>query len=175
MPVRLTAVARDTEHLDKLAGLPSPLRSCLIADAEQVVISDRHGYEGAWPRSVKALRNPSPEQVACARRALAAYEELCRPLADEDLAVELTKLRQATKASREEAVEWAVALDTFMDELGQHPADITVWAIRFWRRTEKFYPTPSELHLLIERREGGRKAIMDGLRRIIAADPGEAP
>lgn len=140
----------------------------MLASSERTVISASHGYEGTWPERVLVRRDPTPSQVAQARLALTAYEGLCRPLADEDLAVELTRLREVTKAGREAGQEFAVGLDTMMDELADKPADLVLWAIRFWRRNEKFYPTPSELHALIERRLTGRRAIMDGLRRLIA-------
>lgn len=167
-PVRSTEVPADTEHLDKLDGLPSLLRSCMRASSERTVISASRGYEGTWPERVQVRIDPPAEAVSEARRALVAYEGLNRPLADEDLAIELTRLREVTKATRESGGEFAVGLDTMMDELADKPADLVLWAIRFWRRCEKFYPTPSELHLLIERRLTGRRAIMDGLRRLIA-------
>lgn len=139
----------------------------MLASSERTVISSSHGYEGTWPERVLVRKDPTDSQVAQARLGLTAYEELCRPLADKDLAEELTRLRNVTKAAREDDTDFAVGLDTMMDELASKPADLVLWAIRFWRRNEKFYPTPSELHSLIERRLTGRRAIMDGLRRMI--------
>lgn len=167
--VRIEAVPTSTEHLDRVGGLPSLLRSYMHVVGERTVFTDRYGYEGSWPSEIKVRIDAPDEVVAIARRALAAYEELCRPLADRDLAEELTRLRSTAKAARETDQEFGVGLDTMMDELARYPADLAVWAIRFWRRNEKFYPAPSELHQLIERRLTGRNAIMDALRRMIAA------
>jgi hypothetical protein len=139
----------------------------LRAASERTVISTSHGFEGCWPEHVLALRQPPAEAVAEARQQLAVYREVCRPLHEDDLAVELTKLREVTKASREAGHDWSIGLDVMLDELSTYPADLVLWAIRFWRRNEKWWPTPSELHGLIERRNCGRKAIMDGLRRLI--------
>lgn len=132
-----------------------------------MVVSD-HGYEGTWPARIKVLVQPPREVVAQARLALTAYRELCRPLAETDLAMELNRLCAVTVARREDPMDFAIRLDTLMDELANCPADLVLWAIRFWRRCEKFCPAPSELHLLIERRLGGRKAIMEALEKLIA-------
>lgn len=166
-PIRATAVPQDTERLDRTATLPQPLQSSLLVVDERTAVGD-HGYEGTWPARIKVLLHPPPEVVAQARLALTGYRELCRPLAEEDLAMELNRLRAVTVARRDDQTDFAIRLDTLMDELALYPADLVLWAIRFWRRNEKYFPTPYELHLLIERRLGGRRAIMEALETLVA-------
>jgi hypothetical protein len=167
-PIRASMVPEDTDRVDRLAGLPSHLRSQLLVNSERVVISDRYGYEGAWPSEILVTKNPTPLAVSEARLALAAYRELCRPLDDEDLAVALTKLREVLPSQRKTDHEFAVGLDAMMDDLAKEPADLLLWAIGFWRRCERWYPVPADLLNLIERRKTGRQAIMSALERLIA-------
>jgi hypothetical protein len=137
----------------------------MLVSSERTVIS-AHGFEGVWPEKILVLVDPPADAIREARVRLADYEQLCRPLAESDLLVELGQLRSVTKAAGSDATSMSVGFDAMADELAHYPADLVLWALRFWRRTEKFYPTPAELHLLIERRYGGRQAIMGALRKL---------
>jgi hypothetical protein len=101
-----------------------------------------------------------------AERWLVAYRRLCAPLSDEDAIRLLAKLRM-TIVKKGDDPDWPLILDMWLEDLADFPGDIVLWAVGYWRRNEKFWPTWSEFLRLLERRTEQRKAAMDALRTII--------
>lgn len=169
-PVRASEVPTETEALDHHQQLGPLLLQCMRITQERTVISPGGGYEGTWPAEIKVLIDPPAEAILEARSTLADYEELCRPLAVEDIAVRLAEMRTMLKSAKAGEVDMTVSIHGMMRELSPYPADLVLWALAFWQKTERFYPTPSEIHGLIERRYGGRQAIMAALRKLAAKE-----
>ena len=115
-----------------------------------VATRSAYGSDGQFSGSyVSAIRLPActPEQRALAWSGLKALMRPARDNPDHVRAIfsELTKT-WATMASRATSGgEMEIALETMADDLADMPADIVVRAIGFWRRNEKWRPTPSEL------------------------------
>ena len=119
-------------------------------------------------RTAKALAAEGipVETVELARQYWAAYRDLCAPLDETSLARALLGLRDMTIRKAEEGSDWQVTLENWLDELRHYPADIVLWAIGFWRRNERFWPTWMEFKQLLDRRVAQRVACMDALQRI---------
>lgn len=143
------------------------LQSSLLTEQTRTVIS-QHGYEGSWPSRIRVLIEPTAEMIELARQVLDDYRELNRPLAIEDTALRLGEMRAVLKAKGFGQIDTAVSIGVLCRELEHYPADILVWALDFWQRTEMWFPAPSDLHNLIERRWGGRRCILEALERLVA-------
>lgn len=157
----------NTEALDRTQSLPPLLQSSLLVEHSRTIISE-HGYEGSWPQRIRVLIDPTADMVAMARQTLDDYAELNRPLQIEDLAMRLGEMRAVLKAKGAGMIDTSVSISVLCREVGDYPADILVWALDFWQRTEVWFPAPSDLHNLIDRRWGGRKAILEALERLVA-------
>lgn len=159
------AVATDEREVDRPDGWPTPLRSCIVGVRWRDRISTNHGWDG-FPTSYDVAPVIPVETVELARQYWAAYRELCAPLDEASLARALLGLRDMTIRKAEEGADWQVTLENWLDELRNYPADIVLWAIGFWRRNERFWPTWSEFKQLLDRRVAQRFACMDALQRI---------
>lgn len=159
------AVATDEREIDRPDGWPTPLRSCIVGVRWRDRISTDHGWDG-FPTSYDVAPVIPVETVELARQYWAAYRELCAPLDETSLARALLGLRDMTIRKAEEGADWQVTLENWLDELRNYPADIVLWAIGFWRRNERFWPTWSEFKQLLDRRVAQRVACMDALQQI---------
>lgn len=101
-----------------------------------------------------------------ARAQWAIYRDLCAPMEDADLARALLRLREMTIRKAEEGSDWQFTMDCWLDELQHYPADIVLWAIDFWKKCERFWPSWAEFKALLDRRVSQRRACMDALRQI---------
>jgi hypothetical protein len=138
--------------------------------ARHVDRSSEHGWDGyVGGYDVPAV--VPAEAVAQAGRCLAAYRAMCAPMDERDLAVELYRLRQKTIRRNEQELDWQVALDVWLDELAVYPADIVLWALRFWGRNERFFPIGNDLQRLIEPKVTERRVLMEALEKL--ATPAE--
>lgn len=159
------AVATDEREIDRPDGWPTPLRSCIVGVRWADRISTNHGWDG-FPTSYDVAAVIPVETVELARQYWAAYRDLCAPLDETSLARALLGLRDMTIRKAEEGSDWQVTLENWLDELRHYPADIVLWAIGFWRRNERFWPTWMEFKQLLDRRVAQRVACMDVLQRI---------
>jgi len=148
--------------------LGAPLSGLL--SARHVDRGGEHGWDGQV-ESYDIAPVVSPEAVAQARRCLAVYRQLCAPLDDRDLAVELTLLREKTVRRNEQETDWKLTLEVWAEDLAPYPADIVLWALRFWRRNERFFPVGNDLQRLIEPKVIERRALMEALEKL--ATPAE--
>ena len=69
----------------------------------------------------------------------------------------LSRLRAATKARREAAIDDAMLGDTFLDVLMEYPADAVVSACVEWRAKNVFFPAEAELRVLLDAAVSERK------------------
>ena len=159
------AVATDEREIDRPDAWPTPLRSCIVGVRWRDSISTSHGWDG-FPTSYDVTPVVPVETVEVARQYWTAYRELCAPLDETSLARALLGLRDMTIRKAEEGADWQVTLENWLDELRNYPADIVLWAIGFWRRNERFWPTWSEFKHLLDRRVAQRVACMDALQQI---------
>lgn len=159
------AVATDEREIDRPDDWPTPLRSCIVGARWRDRISTKHGWDG-FPTSYEIAPVIPAETVELARQYWAAYRELCAPLDETSLARALLGLRDMTVRKAEEGADWQVTLENWLDELRHYPADIVLWAIGFWRRNERFWPTWMEFKQLLDRRVAQRVACMEALKQI---------
>lgn len=142
------------------------MRSCIVgARWRDSVCTRGAGWDG-YPESYEIAAVVSAETVDLARTYWRAYRDLCAPLDEASLARLLLGLRDMTIRKAEEGADWQVTLENWLDELRPYPGDIVLWALGFWKRNERFWPTWSEFKYLLDRRVAARTACMDALKRI---------
>lgn len=159
------AVETDERIVDRPDSWPIPLRSCIVGVQWRDYSTTSHGWDG-FPTGYTISPAVSAETVEMARNYYRAYRDLCAPLDEDSLARELLKLRVTTIRRAEEGHDWQLTMEAWLDELRPYPADIVLWALGFWRRCEKFWPTWSEFQMLLDRRVSQRRACMDALEQI---------
>lgn len=171
-PAGLPAVAAVTaaeaqateEQIDRVASWPTPLRSCIVG-VRWRDMSTSAGWDG-HPVGYDIAPVIAADVVEQARIYWRAYRDLCAPLDEPGLARALVGMRDMTIRRAEEEQDWQITLENWLDELRHYPADIVLWAMGYWRRNERWWPTWSEFKRLLDRRVGQRIAAMDALKTI---------
>jgi hypothetical protein len=166
LPVAMAqAITTDEREIDRPAEWPTVLRSCIGEARWLDSVSDRYGWDG-YPVAYDVANIVPAEAVDHARQYWAAYRDMCAPLDENGLARALLGLRDMTIRKAEEGSDWQITLENWLDELRNYPADIVLWAVHFWRRNERFWPTWCEFKQLLDRRVAQRRACMDALKKI---------
>lgn len=76
---------------------------------------------------------------------------------------ELARLRVSTKSRSESADDLVMGFQVMAEECSEYPADVVVWALRGWARSEVFYPSLAEIRDRLQRGARRRKAMMAAL------------
>lgn len=92
-------------------------------------------------------------------------EATMQPAPAEALIRELYRLRLRVRSRdlSEESLDLAIAV--FAEDLGRHPADCALWALREWARRSKFWPAACELEELAVSAAAPRRAILSAIDR----------
>jgi len=143
--------------------LPEPLKH-LTADGHHpnVCIGFHHAD---WTPPARL----TDEEKAHLPDTLQAYRDSMRP-ADPDM-IKAVIMRLTVTQRREDLPEgaWKIIVEDFIDDLARYPIDIITEAAVKWRRTNKFFPTISEIIELCgpeyqkRMRTGRRLAILENI------------
>lgn len=149
----------DPERLDRAiaASLPPSIKS-ILAPIFQDRIDPVYGFD---TEIVGYARRPAQ---GCPERELQAARQLVgrylAPAAESRIKMELARLRVSTKARAESDGDLAMMFQVFAEECAEYPADVVVWALRGWARTEIFYPSLAELRERLQRGARRRRSLM---------------
>lgn len=97
-------------------------------------------------------------------QAIRLVSQSLRPAGPELAAKELGRLALLTKSRAEGDDDTKARLVVMADELANYPADVVLDALRYWARTEKFFPAWAELRDLLDRRVQRRKRLRAALQ-----------
>jgi hypothetical protein len=75
----------------------------------------------------------------------AALRQTCRPLDEQDILIELGKLRVKVARRAEEGADMQLLLEAYTEELRDYPADIVLEVLRLWPSLSKWWPALEEL------------------------------
>lgn len=89
----------------------------------------------------------------------------CRAVEPNVVKMLLAELRVSTKSRAETEDDAALGYQVYADELARYPHDIACAAVRKLARTERFYPSLSELREQLTRESRRRRLLRDALRK----------
>lgn len=133
------------------------------------------GYSASLPgaawlfRSVDVVDEGDAGTLAQRKAALAErYELLLQPAAEEELHVELVQLDVSTAKRGEGEGDSDARLYVYTDLLRRYPRDVALAVVRGWPKHHaelgRWWPTVSELHMLLEHAVSERRAVIRALR-----------
>ena len=96
--------------------------------------------------------------------AIAGYEQFVIPASAFETRRELTELAMSCRMEQRLDHEWKIHLNNFLEDLENIPLDIIQDTCRFWRKTEKFWPTIAEFLKLAEPKLAERLSILGKLK-----------
>ena len=151
------------------------MASCLFTIQRDNGPFDEYGYDSV--RIGFELRSGAePQELS---EALQTAETALRPAPPAVVSREILALRMATASRNTEPMDTTGLGAVYAEELGHYPGPAFVAACRFWRRNEKWWPTISELTVVMERMSRPlfqlRDALAAGPRRPAAPEPEEPP
>ena len=167
-PVLASQIRDDAWKIDRPSFLPPLVAELLAEPVERQVFGD-HGYD-AYPTEYRLPAAITPEQRGAAAAALPVLHRSCAPMDQDSLAFELTRLRNDTACRKGQGSDDTGAIVSLAKDLKDYPADIVLEALRYWRRAEKWWPTLSELLLIIEPRCTRRRAVVTALEKASKSD-----
>jgi len=119
-----------------------------------------YGWEGTRLVGYEAKEMTDQERMA----AFDWLEKALFPCPAQIAGKALSRLRAATKARREAAIDDAMLGDTFLDVLMEYPADAVVSACDEWRANNVFFPAEAELRVLLDAAVSERKLAWQAVR-----------
>lgn len=141
-----------------LRQLPDLLRKKLNPVTRDVI--GEYGWEGSRLVGYEAAEMTEAERMA----AFDWLEKALFPCPAQIAGKALSRLRAATKARREAAIDDAMLGDTFLDVLMEYPADAVVSACDEWRANNVFFPAEAELRKLLDEAVNERKLAWQAFR-----------
>lgn len=150
-----------------LAALPATLQ---IEEREPPLLTE----DSHWCRGFVFAVEPPAGDLA---RALAMVERALAPAPQQQIAVELAKMRVSTKSRPADDDDLTLAMQVYADALGELPADVAIATVRWWARNEVWWPSLAELRLRAERFAHKRRQLYGALRNPVVrpAEPDIPP
>lgn len=165
-PVRASEVQPVAEARDPKALLPPSLRASL--GAARWVDVDPGGKFGAdyYAMGYEVPAVVDAKAIDEAQVFAMALRQSCRPLDEEDLLVELGKLRMKVARKAEDQHDTVLLMEAYCEELREYPADIVMEVLRLWPRLSKFWPTLDDLRGPIDWRVRQRAGLLKALEEV---------
>lgn len=151
----------DPEEVDRLIvqSLEPPLASA-CQPVYREWIDPQYGYDS----EIVAYRFDYAQADRIARDAARDYiRRMLAPADERTIMRELVRLRVSTKTRAEAEGDMALGMQVYAEECATYPADVVVWALRQWARTETFYPSLAELRDLLQRGSRRRESLYNAL------------
>lgn len=139
----------------KLKAELNSLPSCVLKIQAIPVISEAHGFLGT--REIPSLSTTNP---LCLKDFSAELRDLCRPCAPELIARELYGMTLVMARRKEEDLDFKSMIAVFKADLSEYPEDVIVAVCHEFRKTQKFFPTLSDLRAACEDRFEFRRALL---------------
>jgi len=165
LPSLREAAARviDPAETDRalLASLPPSVASALRPTYRER-IDPVYGFDSEFTGYAIV---PADIPAADLMRSVQAVAPYMAPPDENLIKRELARLRVSTKARAESDDDLAMGFQVLAEECAEYPADVVVWALRNWARTEIFYPSLAEIRDRLQRGARRRAALIDALDR----------
>lgn len=157
---RLPTTTGGAELTDKglIAALPPTLR-------RRVDLTHDRDYDAVTGVS---LVNPHTLPVEELVDGLLIAEAAMQPCSGAAIAQHLAACDIATKARDATAVDTKARVHVFAEDLREFPEDVVAEAFRFWRRTEKWQPSVSDIRQRCVRKTRARSSLRFQLQRELA-------
>lgn len=139
-------------------SLPPSIGSALRA-IHRDIIDPVYGLDTEFV-GYELSRTVVPAELMQARQMVGLH---LKPAAGGLIKQELARLRVSTKSRTESADDLVMGFQVFAEECSEYPADVVVWALRGWARSEVFYPSLAEIRDRLQRGARRRKAMMAAL------------
>lgn len=151
----------DPQALDQaiVRSLPLSVGSGLRATYRDF-IDPVYGFDTEFTGFALAMEGVLPAELMQARQMVGLH---LKPAAGGLIKQELARLRVSTKSRSESADDLVMGFQVMAEECSEYPADVVVWALRGWARSEVFYPALSEIRDRLQRGARRRKALMAAL------------
>lgn len=148
----------DPQALDLaiVRSLPPSIGSALRA-IHRDIIDPVYGWDTEFVGYELPRAGVVPAELMQARQMVGLH---LKPAAGGLIKQELARLRVSTKSRSESADDLVMGFQVMAEECSEYPADVVVWALRGWARSEVFYPSLSEIRDRLQRGARRRKALM---------------
>lgn len=156
------AMGQDPDRLDRaiVELLPLSVRS-ICRRVEREYIDPKYGFDVEFHGYViEGQISEEDRDYAC----LIVNQYMDAP-PENAIKSELARLRASTKARAEADDDLAMTFQVMAEECAEHPADVVVWALRGWARSETFYPSMAELRDRLQIASRGRRTLLAAIRR----------
>jgi len=149
--------------------LPEPLKHLTADEHRPRVCIGFHHADWTPPARL------TDEEKAHLPDTLQAYRDSMRP-ADPDM-IKAVIMRLTVTQRREDLPEgaWKIIVEDFIDDLARYPIDIITEAAVKWRRTNKFFPTISDMVDLCDQPDKRRMKTLHRLAILELVDANPAP
>lgn len=164
LPTVAEAEARnDPQALDLaiVRSLPPSVASALRVNHRDF-IDPIYGFDSEFVGYDLPREGVVPAELMQARQLVGQH---LKPAAGNLIKQELARLRVSTKARTQSADDMAMGFQVLAEECSEYPADVVVWALRGWARSEVFYPSLAEIRDRLQRGARRRKALMLALTK----------
>lgn len=111
---------------------------------------------------------------SAAERDIRVVERHCQPSPKSDVAKHVAVLRARTKSANQDQSEARFAAEVMVNDLAKYPLDVVEYACDYWvngGKDAKWFPSWPELKEICDRRMQPRRALLKGLRWVVAGEP----
>ena len=154
------------------ASLKPVVRS-LLCDPVHRDFQDEFGWDGYvngyhLPVQIEATEDDLQE-------ALSHSEQFMKPLPDDQIVLEINKLKVRCKMRAEQQEDLQMLIACMIDDLSEYPGDIALDVLRQWPKLSPWWPSWNELYELLERKTQPRRAIRSAIKRSLGKVTGDEP